>query len=40
MKVSAVEFDAKSGNYFAMVGSKKIKSYSKSYVERRVKAIS
>ena len=39
MKVSAVEFDAKSGNYFAMVGSKKIKSYSKSYVERRVKAM-
>jgi len=39
MKVSAVEFDAKSGNYFAMVGSKKIKSYSKAYVERRVKAM-
>jgi len=39
MKVTAVEFDAKSGNYFAKVGSKTIKSYSKSYVERRVKAM-
>jgi len=39
MKVTAVEFDAKSGNYFAKVGSKTIKSYSKAYVERRVKAM-
>ena len=37
--VTAVEFDAKSGNYFAKVGSKTIKSYSKSYVERRVKSM-
>lgn len=39
MKVTAIEFDAKTGNYFAMVGSKKIKSYSKAYVERRVKSM-
>jgi hypothetical protein len=39
MNVSAVSFDAKSGNYFAKVGSKTIKSYSKAYVERRVKAM-
>ena len=37
--VTAVEFDAKTGNYFAKVGSKTIKSYSKPYVERRVKAM-
>ena len=37
--VSAVSFDAKSGNYLAKVGSKTIKSYSKAYVERRVKAM-
>ena len=37
--VSAIEFDAKSGNYFCKVGSKTIKSYSKSYVERRVKSM-
>jgi len=37
--VSAIEFDAKSGNYFCKVGSKTIKSYSKPYVERRVKAM-
>jgi hypothetical protein len=37
--VTAVEFDAKSGNYFAKVGSKTIKSYSKAYVERRVKSM-
>jgi len=39
MNVSAVSFDAKSGNYMAKVGSKVIKSYSKAYVERRVKAM-
>jgi hypothetical protein len=39
MNVSAVNFDAKSGNYVAKVGSKTIKSYSKAYVERRVKAM-
>ena len=37
--VTAVSFDAKTGNYFAKVGSKTIKSYSKSYVERRVKSM-
>jgi hypothetical protein len=37
--VTAVSFDAKSGNYFAKVGSKTIKSYSKAYVERRVKSM-
>jgi hypothetical protein len=37
--VTAVSFDAKSGNYFAKVGSKTIKSYSKAYVERKVKAM-
>lgn len=37
--VSAVSFDAKTGNYFAKVGSKTIKSYSKAYVERRVKSM-
>jgi hypothetical protein len=39
MNVSAVSFDAKSGNYMAKVGSKTIKSYSKAYVERRVKSM-
>jgi hypothetical protein len=39
MNVSAVSFDAKSGNYSAKVGSKTIKSYSKAYVERRVKSM-
>jgi hypothetical protein len=39
MNVSAVSFDAKTGNYMAKVGSKTIKSYSKAYVERRVKAM-
>jgi hypothetical protein len=39
MNVTAVSFDAKSGNYMAKVGSKTIKSYSKAYVERRVKAM-
>ena len=37
--MTAVSFDAKTGNYFAKVGSKTIKSYSKAYVERRVKAM-
>ena len=39
MNVSAVSFDAKTGNYSAKVGSKTIKSYSKAYVERRVRAM-
>jgi hypothetical protein len=39
MNVSAVSFDAKSGNYMAKVGSKTIKSYSKAYVERKMKAM-
>ena len=39
MNVSAVSFDAKTGNYMAKVGSKTIKSYSKAYVERRVRAM-
>lgn len=39
MNVTAVSFDAKSGNYSAKVGSKTIKSYSKAYVERRVAAM-
>jgi hypothetical protein len=38
-QMTAVTFDAKSGNYMAKVGSKTIKSYSKAYVERRVKAM-
>jgi hypothetical protein len=38
-QVTAVSFDAKTGNYFAKVGSKTIKSYSKAYVEKRVKAM-
>jgi hypothetical protein len=37
MNVSAVSFDAKSGNYIAKVGSKTIKSYSKAYVERKLR---
>ena len=36
---STVNFDAKSGNYFAKVGSKTIKSYSKPYVERKLRAM-
>ena len=36
-QVTAVSFDAKSGNYFAKVGGKTIKSYSKAYVEKRLK---
>lgn len=39
MNVTAVSFDAKSGNYSAKVGAKTIKSYSKAYVERRVNAM-
>lgn len=38
-QVSAVSFDAKSGNYIAKVGSKTIKSYSKKYVEKRLKSM-
>jgi hypothetical protein len=38
-QMTAVSFDAKSGNYIAKVGSKTIKSYSKSYVERKLKAM-
>jgi len=38
-QMTAVSFDAKTGNYFAKVGSKTIKSYSKSYVERKLKAM-
>ena len=36
---STVNFDVKSGNYVAKVGSKTIKSYSKAYVEKRVRAM-
>lgn len=38
-QVSAISFDAKSGNYFAKIGTKTIKSYSKAYVEKRLKAV-
>ena len=38
-QVTAVSFDAKTGNYMAKVGSKTIKSYSKAYVERRLKSM-
>jgi hypothetical protein len=38
-QVTAVSFDAKSGNYIAKVGSKTIKSYSKKYVEKRLKSM-
>ena len=38
-QMTAVTFDAKSGNYMAKVGSKTIKSYSKAYVERKLKAM-
>ena len=38
-QVTAVSFDAKTGNYFAKIGSKTIKSYSKSYVEKRLKSM-
>jgi len=38
--MTTVSFDAVSGNYVAKVGSKTIKSYSKAYVERKVKALS
>jgi hypothetical protein len=39
MNVAAVSFYAKSGNYMAKVGTKTIKSYSKAYVERKVRAM-
>lgn len=38
-QVTAVQFDAKSGNYFAKVGGKTIKSYSKKYVEKRLSSM-
>lgn len=38
-QVTAVSFDAKTGNYFAKIGSKTIKSYSKTYVEKRLKSM-
>jgi len=37
--MTTVSFDAVSGNYIAKVGTKTIKSYSKSYVERKVRAM-
>ena len=38
-QVTAVSFDAKTGNYFAKVGGKTIKSYSKKYVEKRLASM-
>jgi hypothetical protein len=38
--MTTVTFDAVSGNYIGKVGTKTIKSYSKSYVERKVRALS
>jgi hypothetical protein len=38
-QTTAVSFDAKTGNYFAKVGSKTIKSYSKKYVEKRLASM-
>lgn len=38
--MTTVNFDAATGNYIARVGTKTIKSYSKSYVERKVRALS
>lgn len=38
-QVTAIQFDAKTGNYFAKVGSKTIKSYSKKYVEKRLSSM-
>ena len=37
--MTTVNFDAKTGNYVAKIGSKTIKSYSKAYVERKVRAM-
>lgn len=37
--MTTVTFDAVSGNYIAKVGTKTIKSYSKAYVERKVRAL-
>ena len=37
--VTAISFDAKSGNYFAKVGGKTIKSFDKKYVEKRVQKM-
>ena len=38
-QVTAISFDAKTGNYSAKVGGKTIKSFDKKYVEKRVKAM-
>ena len=38
-QVTAISFDAKTGNYMAKVGGKTIKSYSKKYVEKRLTAM-
>ena len=38
-QVTTVQFDSKTGNYFAKVGSKTIKSYSKKYVEKRLASM-
>ena len=38
-QVTTVQFDQASGNYFAKVGSKTIKSYSKKYVEKRLASM-
>ena len=37
--VTAISFDAKSGNYFAKVGGKTIKSFDKKYVEKRMQKM-
>jgi hypothetical protein len=37
--MTTVNFDAKTGNFFAKVGTKTIRSYDKKYVERKVKAM-
>jgi hypothetical protein len=38
-QVTSISFDAKTGNYFAKVGTKTIKSYDKKYVERKLKSM-
>jgi hypothetical protein len=38
-QVTNIQFDQSSGNYFAKVGGKTIKSYSKKYVEKRLSAM-
>ena len=37
--MTTVNFDAKTGNFFAKVGTKTIRSYDKKYVERKVKSM-